>query len=70
MALLFGICLVFDGAFNRGLFVSALPSACSATVAVIRIAEVVTGGMVFVLLGFGLSNVDVATAPATFGLGD
>ncbi len=55
LALLFGIFLAFDGAFNRGLLVTILPVAGAATVAVIRIGEVVTGGIVFVLLGFLLS---------------
>jgi hypothetical protein len=55
-ALLFGIFLIFDGAFNRGLLVTVLPGAGTAAVSVIRIAEVVTGGMVFVLLGLAFST--------------
>jgi len=55
LALLFGIFLAFDGAFNRGLLVTIMPNAGAATVAVIRIAEVAAGGIVFLLLGFVLS---------------
>ena len=55
LALLFGVFLVFDGAFNRGLLVAILQSAGETTVGVIRIAEVAAGGTVFLLLGFLLS---------------
>jgi hypothetical protein len=55
LALLFGIFLVFDGAFNRGLLATVLQSAGETTVGVIRIAEVAAGGTVFLLLGFLLS---------------
>jgi hypothetical protein len=55
LALLFGIFLASDGAFNRGLLVTILPDPGAATVALIRIAEVVTGGIVFLLLGLLLS---------------
>lgn len=56
LALLFGIFLVFDGAFNPGLLGVALRNAGETTVAVVRIAEVITGGIIFVLLGFGFSS--------------
>lgn len=55
LILLVGICLVTDGAFNRGLLVTILPNIGTAAASTIRIAEVVTGAMVFVFLGLGFS---------------
>ena len=54
LALLFGIFLACDGAFDRGALVTVLPDASAPTVAVIRTAEVVLAGIIFVFLGFAL----------------
>ena len=51
LALLLGIFLVSDGAFDRGLLARVFPGAMSA----IRITEVGTGGIIFLVLGFVLS---------------
>jgi hypothetical protein len=56
LILLVGICLVADGAFNRGVLLTILPGMATSAASTIRIAEVVTGGMVFVFLGLGLST--------------
>jgi hypothetical protein len=56
LALLFGIFMLFDGAFDRGLLVTVLPNLNGATAAVIRLTEVVIAGMIFLLLGLGLST--------------
>jgi hypothetical protein len=56
LLLLLGICLVFDGAFTRGLFVTILPSSSIAAVSLVRITEVVIGGMVLVIVGLAFST--------------
>ena len=56
LALLFGILLVSDGAFSRGLLVSLLPDPGPSIVSVIRLAEVALGGLVFAIVGFVAST--------------
>ena len=51
-----GICLVSDGAFSRGLLINVIPRLSTAAIVCIRLTEVVTGGVIFILLGLTLST--------------
>ena len=51
LALLFGIFLVSDGAFRRGLLVMTIPNLNEAAESVIRVTELVIGGLIFFMLG-------------------
>lgn len=52
LALLFGIALVTDGALNRGLLSWAAASAGSTAISILRLGEVLVGGIIFIILGF------------------
>jgi hypothetical protein len=52
LALLFGIFLVTDGALNRGLLSWAAAGAGSTVVSILRLGEVLLGGVIFTVLGF------------------
>jgi hypothetical protein len=54
LGLFFGIFLIADGAFRKGLLVTILPGLGIAGAAVIRIAEVLDGGNDFLLSWIGL----------------
>jgi hypothetical protein len=51
LALLSGIFLVSDGAFRRGLLVMIIPNLNETAAVVIRLSEIVVGGLIFFLLG-------------------
>jgi len=57
LALFFGIFLVSDGAFARGLLVKPIPEDAGAVpVVIIQFLEIVVGGLIFIALGFGWSR--------------
>ena len=51
LALLLGIFLASDGAFRRGLLVMIIPNLNETAAVVIRLSEIVVGGLIFFLLG-------------------
>jgi len=54
--LIAGICLLADGAFDRGLLVSSVPNLSTPAIVLIRIVEIATAGSIFLMLGFALSK--------------
>lgn len=56
LGLIAGICVLADGAFDRGLLASSVRNLSPAAILLIRIVEVVTAGSIFLMLGFALSK--------------
>lgn len=55
LGLLFGILLIVDSGFDRGVFATVWPSAGTVAVAVVRVVESLAGGFLILILGLQLS---------------